>query len=45
MIIPTYIPDHILEITVPIHDQGKQKLVMEYSQVMSFPLKLYTNTF
>ena len=23
MIIPTYIPHHTLEITVPIHDQGK----------------------
>lgn len=31
MIIPTYNPNHIFEITVPIHDQGKQKLVKEYS--------------
>lgn len=45
MIIPTYIPYRILEITVPIHDQGKQKLVKEYSQVMSFTLKLYRNIF
>lgn len=32
MIILTYIPYHMLEITVPIHDQGKQKLIKEYSK-------------
>lgn len=32
MIIPTYIPYHILKITVSIHDQGKQKLVKEYNK-------------